>query len=704
MDYESEPYVRLASLRQLHQVLADVHTSRSLADTLQTVADGLVQGLGYGLGTVHLVRPDGDLVVAAVAGDHSGDLPRAGLVVPRETWDGRLDAGESRGDLRFVTYDKGRLFTDEDLPQYGDAPLPPFPDSWHPGDRLFAPMYTPNAQNGWGGDLVGILSADRPLNGRRPGSWGDEALQMLAFQAAIAISNTRLRANMQRAQVRLEQEQQALRASEESFRQAYEYAPSGMAIAELGGDQHGRFLRANDALCRMLGRPLTVMRRSSFTDLVHPEDMGTLLRTSAEGGHTEVRLSRHDGTYVWVSLRHSVVADTVDGPRFLLTHVEDIEERRHRELQLTHRASHDPLTGLPNLAELRTRLRARLCGGTPTEGGHPHVLAPEDGEDDGHQGLAVLFCDLDGMEEVNERFGHDTGDAVLVEVARRLAHALRESDTVARYGGDEFVVLAGGLNPAQCRALTESLRSAVTAPMWVDERIVRVGASFGTAWAACGMSVEEILRAADLRMYEDKRSRSPGERRLDVREIVPVRRTVLALPDHPVDAWVPQRPAAQPHIVRSWPTRGTETTGPAKDIEVHSGDELAALAGTAHVHRLVCRGDIADLDFLRHLPALRSLVIADNTAMSVLDQLHGCEKLRFLTVTGCTSLTDWTAVAATGVMFVEVGPGHAMHPLRGLAQARRLRELTLRGTLDEDDPDLVRLRSSLPEVRVRVTA
>ncbi|NEE33700.1 sensor domain-containing diguanylate cyclase, partial [Streptomyces sp. SID7982] len=99
-------------------------------------------------------------------------------------------------------------------------------------DRLYAPMYA----SAGGGDLLGVISVDRPRNGRRPGAWGREALQMYASQAAIAISNARLRSNMQRALVRLEREQQALRASEESFRQAFEYAPSGMAIAEMGGD------------------------------------------------------------------------------------------------------------------------------------------------------------------------------------------------------------------------------------------------------------------------------------------------------------------------------------------------------------------------------------------------------------------------------------------------------------------------------------
>ncbi len=222
------------------------------------------------------------------------------------------------------------MLDSDDVPQWRtEGPVPRFSDEWHPDDRLLAPMYATAAG---GGELIGVVSVDKPRNGRRPGAWAREALQMYSFQAGIAISNARLRANMQRALVRLEQDQQALRASEESFRQAFEYAPSGMAMAEIGGDQHGKLVRANDALCRLLGRPASVLRRYSFSDLVHPEDIAALLRTSAEGGRAELRLARRDGSYLWVSLRNSVVADTADGPRFLLTHVEDIEERKRHEL------------------------------------------------------------------------------------------------------------------------------------------------------------------------------------------------------------------------------------------------------------------------------------------------------------------------------------------------------------------------------------
>ncbi|MFD3741668.1 diguanylate cyclase domain-containing protein, partial [Streptomyces sp. NPDC058629] len=250
--------------------------------------------------------------------------------------------------------------------------------------------------------------------------------------------------------------------------------------------------------------------------------------------------------------RNSVVADTTDGPRFLLTHVEDIEERKRHELNLAHRASHDALTGLPNSAELKSRLSARICErpnspaataiealdaaygdvesslthgyqadgyeGEVSPGGglydhHVHTLAPDAEHDDGTKGLAVLFCDLDGFKSINDRFGHHTGDAVLIEVARRLSACVRDGDTVARLGGDEFVVLADGLGAADAADLAVRLRNAIIPPIRVDGRAVRVGASFGIGWAECGMSVEEVLRSADQRMYVEKRSRAKVHRR-----------------------------------------------------------------------------------------------------------------------------------------------------------------------------------------------
>jgi diguanylate cyclase (GGDEF)-like protein/PAS domain S-box-containing protein len=491
-----------------------LHLARSLADTLQIVAEGVVTGLGYELACVNLVRQDGDLVVAAFAGDATAEAQMTGRVGSRDSWERRLTMGEPWGDLVFIPHPEGWVLDDDDVPQwYTDGPAPRFDDEWHPADRLFAPMYTRSASGDSPGELLGVISVDRPLTRRHPRPDERRDLEEYAFQAAVAISNARLRANMQRALVRQEREQQALRASEESFRQAFEYAPSGMAIAEMGGSSHGRILRANDALCRMLGRPASAMRRYSFSDLAHPEDIGTLLRTSAEGGRAELRLGLRDGTYLWVSLRNSVIADTADGPRFLLSHIEDIEERKHRELELAHRASHDTLTGLPNAAELHARIDARLCalrkhGSATAEAlGHLHLdhtgyhepphthVQPPVGDGNPH-GLAVLFFALRDFKAINTRFGHDTGDDVLVEVARRLSQAARDGDTVARYGGDEFVVLADDLSLTDAHEAALSLQSRIGMPIRVGDHVVRVHADAGIAWAQCGTAPADILRAA----------------------------------------------------------------------------------------------------------------------------------------------------------------------------------------------------------------
>ncbi|WP_404869003.1 diguanylate cyclase domain-containing protein [Kitasatospora griseola] len=583
MEAESEPYVRLATLRTLHRVVADLNAARSLAGTLQAVVEGAVHGLGFDAAAVSLVRPDGDLVIAAVweieETAFGGPSVLLGQVGSRESWDRMLQVADHWGTLRFLPHDRGWAIG-TDIPTWtGDGPLPVYDNDWHPADVLLAPMYSA------GGDLLGILSVDRPRSGKRPGAWTREALEMFSLQASIAIGNARLRAEMQRALARLEKEQQALRASEESFRQAFEYAPSGMAITELHGDGTGQLTRVNDALCRLLGRPRATLRQQRFVDLVHPEDLELLLRTSAEGGRAELRLSRRDGGYQWVCLRNSVVADATEGPSFLLTHVEDIEDRKRHELQLAHRASHDALTGLPNGAELRARLARRLCSrpslpaaglpgqalppgaapphhavqdGSSTADGpvtlahgyappdstlerdreafaagevlrhdgaavhHVHAVVPVDppaGELwHGHRrpgpdkGLAVLYCDLDGFKLVNDRYGHNAGDAVLIEIARRLQQVVREGDTVARMSGDEFVVLADGIGREEAKELAGRLRSAILPPMRIDNRAVRVGVSLGIGWAGCGMSIDEVLHSADERMYDEKRTRGGAAR------------------------------------------------------------------------------------------------------------------------------------------------------------------------------------------------
>lgn len=117
------------------------------------------------------------------------------------------------------------------------------------------------------------------------------------------------------------------------------------------------------------------------------------------------------------------------------------------------------------------------------------------------------MIDLDGFKDVNDRYGHAVGDAVLTTVARRLGDAVREEDTVARPGGDEFVVVCPGLRHAdEANTFLARLRAALEEPILVDDRTLRVTASVGIVVAGATETVDSLLRKADTKMYRAKRT------------------------------------------------------------------------------------------------------------------------------------------------------------------------------------------------------
>ncbi|GAB1690255.1 diguanylate cyclase domain-containing protein [Krasilnikovia sp. M28-CT-15] len=161
-------------------------------------------------------------------------------------------------------------------------------------------------------------------------------------------------------------------------------------------------------------------------------------------------------------------------------------QRARAERALLHQATHDALTGLPNRVEFVTRLTAALADRAP---GRP----------------TVLFCDLDGFKAVNDRLGHAAGDRLLVEVAARLQRAVRDTDLVSRFGGDEFVVLCrGGLD---VMSAIPRITDEVAGPMTVAGEWVRVGTSIGAATAEPGDDAESLINRADGAMYEAKKRR-----------------------------------------------------------------------------------------------------------------------------------------------------------------------------------------------------
>jgi len=176
--------------------------------------------------------------------------------------------------------------------------------------------------------------------------------------------------------------------------------------------------------------------------------------------------------------------------QFVSTQVAAAIERKRNEAQLRRMALYDPLTELPNRGLFRDRLDTAL------------KRAHRDAEQ-----LALLYIDLNGFKEINDTLGHDAGDRLLRGLAERLIGRVRESDTVARIGGDEFIVLLTNIGaPARLDRIIDDIRQAIAAPLAVDGRSIAVTASIGIAvYPHDGTEPETLLRHADAGMYVEKR-------------------------------------------------------------------------------------------------------------------------------------------------------------------------------------------------------
>jgi len=198
------------------------------------------------------------------------------------------------------------------------------------------------------------------------------------------------------------------------------------------------------------------------------------------GARDVVRLE-HDGRASGPALS-SVVLHLFENQRL----TRELEKARQLGLHLAH---HDTLTGLPNRQLFRTRLRELLARARR----HPRPLA-------------VFFIDLDRFKQVNDTLGHNLGDLLLIEVARRIKTCLRETDLVARRGGDEFTVILDGVqNGNDAARVAEKVMSALAEPLTLDGHRLRIRASIGISLSpADGREVEELVKCADIAMYRAK--------------------------------------------------------------------------------------------------------------------------------------------------------------------------------------------------------
>ncbi len=283
-----------------------------------------------------------------------------------------------------------------------------------------------------------------------------------------------------------------LREAQQRLGAAFLHAPIGMALCS----QSGTVLEPNPRLTEMFGRAAHEILGAPIFDLVDDRSRTMLVSAFAEVTGTssvtrttiEVRL---EGTEFerWAELSIAAVTHDHDAVGYVIMQAQDVSERRRAERALRLATLTDSLTGLANRSLLRDRLQQAL---------HRRLRHEHD--------IAVIFLDLDRFKLVNDTHGHDVGDKVLQEVGRRLREVVRPEDTVARIGGDEFVVLLEDLRHGidEAMLVAERMHEALREPIALPSGSFTPSASIGIAEATPTSSADRLLREADTAMYRAK--------------------------------------------------------------------------------------------------------------------------------------------------------------------------------------------------------
>jgi len=289
--------------------------------------------------------------------------------------------------------------------------------------------------------------------------------------------------------------EQSLQASEERWKFALEGSGDGVWDWDIPSDHVFRSARWHEIYGYTENE--IAPTATAGRELVHPDDLNTQVADVQDyftGDKdiyvSEFRLRCKDGSWKWTLSRGMVVTRSKDGKpiRMIGTHT-DITNRKTSEAQVTHLAHYDQLTGLPNRVLFLDRLRQDIKKAQRTG-----------------QSVTLMFLDLDKFKEVNDSLGHDIGDMLLKGVARRLESCVRESDTVARMGGDEFTIILSDINSQiNIERIAQDILEKMTTPFHLGDEVIHVSTSIGISnYPKDGDEVELLLKNADQAMYAAK--------------------------------------------------------------------------------------------------------------------------------------------------------------------------------------------------------
>lgn len=291
------------------------------------------------------------------------------------------------------------------------------------------------------------------------------------------------------------QSEEAILEAEQRYRSIFENAVEGIFQTTLDG----HYISANPALARIYGFNSAEELISNLNDIENQlyvnhskrREFSELMSLRGQVTNFESEVYRQDGNIIWISENARAVRDQAGKLLYYEGTVEDITERKQNSALIEYQATHDDLTGLPNRALLKDRLHQAIHHATRT-----------------NSQLAVVFVDLDQFKDINDSMGHHVGDQLLMIIADRLSQCTRESDTVARPGGDEFVLLISNLHGVD--GLSHSLQrilETVAQPCNIDPREFVVTCSIGISlFPDDGNDIDTLLKHADNAMYKAKQA------------------------------------------------------------------------------------------------------------------------------------------------------------------------------------------------------